>query len=232
MQKIYCVEDDESIRELIIYALKSGGYEAKGFESSKEFYAELGNSVPDLVLLDVMLPGEDGFSILKKLRESADTKDTPVIMLTAKSSEFDKVKGLDLGSDDYITKPFGVLELLSRIRAVLRRTGTVKADDCITYSGITLDESKREVMVNGHECILTFKEFELLNYLMHNCTIVLSREKILSKVWGYDFEGESRTVDMHIKTLRQKLSEVGAEDVIKTVRSVGYKFEANSLEKQ
>lgn len=230
MQKIYCVEDDESIRELIIYALSSGGYEAKGFESSKEFFTEVAESTPDLVLLDIMLPGEDGFSILKKLRERTHTKDIPVIMLTAKSSEFDKVKGLDLGSDDYITKPFGVLELLSRIRAVLRRSGAVKPSEHLTYAGISIDQSKREVLVNGRECILTFKEFELLSYLMQNCTIVLSREKILLKVWGYDFEGESRTVDMHIKTLRQKLAEAGAADVIKTVRSVGYKFEDSNQE--
>ncbi len=225
MQKIYCVEDDESIRQLILYALSSGGFEAKGFECGEEFFDELKNSTPDLVLLDVMLPDEDGFSILKKIRKNTNMAETSVIMLTAKSTEYDKVKGLDLGADDYITKPFGVLELLSRIRAVLRRSQKAEKSDIIVRSGVELNLSKRMVFINENQCSLTFKEFELLYYLMSNSGIVLSRDKILSKVWGYDFEGESRTVDMHIKTLRQKLADYGADEVIKTIRSVGYKFE-------
>jgi len=225
MTKIYCVEDDESIRELILYALKSGGYDAEGFESSTALFNTLRQQPAELILLDVMLPSDDGFNILKKLRENSDTKSIPVIMLTAKTSEYDKVKGLDLGADDYITKPFGVMELLSRIRAVLRRTGKDQNLATVTCGGITVNQEKRTVLVGENNCTLTFKEFELLYYLMKNNSLVLSRDKLLLEIWGYDFEGESRTVDMHIKTLRQKLQECGATDVIKTVRSVGYKFE-------
>ena len=224
MQRIFCVEDDESIRELILYALKSGGYEATGFENGEEMWKEIKENVPDLILLDIMLPSENGFAILKKLKEKIDLKSIPVIMLTAKTSEVDKVRGLDLGADDYISKPFGVMELLSRIRAVLRRSGNDNESN-LSIAGISINSEKRKVTVNGNDCVLTFKEFELLHYLIKNNGIVLSREKILSKIWGFDFEGESRTVDMHIKTLRQKLSEAGADNVIKTVRSVGYKFE-------
>lgn len=225
MAKIYCVEDDESIRELILYALKSGGYDAEGFENSTELWNAIKKVPAQLILLDVMLPSDDGFNILKNLRNHQETKAVPVIMLTAKTSEYDKVKGLDLGADDYITKPFGVMELLSRIRAVLRRVGTDEQSSTISYGGITVNQEKRIVTVNETLCALTFKEFELLYYLMKNNSLVLSRDKLLQEIWGYDFEGESRTVDMHIKTLRQKLNECGASDVIKTVRSVGYKFE-------
>jgi len=225
MAKIYCVEDDESIRELILYALKSGGYNAEGFENSTELWNAIKKTPAQLILLDVMLPSDDGFNILKNLRNHQETKAVPVIMLTAKTSEYDKVKGLDLGADDYITKPFGVMELLSRIRAVLRRVGTDEQSSTISYGGITVNQEKRIVTVNETLCTLTFKEFELLYYLMRNNSLVLSRDKLLQEIWGYDFEGESRTVDMHIKTLRQKLNECGASDVIKTVRSVGYKFE-------
>lgn len=225
MAKIYCVEDDESIRELILYALKSGGYDAEGFENSTELWNAIKKTPAQLILLDVMLPSDDGFNILKNLRNHQETKAVPVIMLTAKTSEYDKVKGLDLGADDYITKPFGVMELLSRIRAVLRRVGTDEQSSTISYGGITVNQEKRIVTVNETLCALTFKEFELLYYLMKNNSLVLSRDKLLQEIWGYDFEGESRTVDMHIKTLRQKLNECGASDVIKTVRSVGYKFE-------
>ena len=225
MQKVFCVEDDESIRELIIYALKSGGFDAIGFESSSEFFNVIRESVPDIILLDIMLPFDDGFSILKRLKQNINTKDIPVIMLTAKNNEFDKVKGLDLGADDYITKPFGVMELLSRIRAVLRRTKNETSSSFISCGNIKIDNEKRLVFVGEKICNLTLKEYELLNFFIKNNGIVLSRDKILQKVWDFNFEGESRTVDMHVKTLRQKLSEAGSEDVIKTVRSVGYKFE-------
>ena len=225
MTNIYCVEDDESIRELILYALKSGGYNVQGFESGKELFEVLNRNSAELILLDIMLPFEDGFSILKKLRENISTKAIPVIMLTAKTSEYDKVKGLDLGADDYITKPFGVMELLSRIRAVLRRVEKNDNSIIISCGGITINTEKRSVLVGDNVCTLTFKEFELLYYLIKNNSIVLSRDKLLQEIWGYDFEGESRTVDMHIKTLRQKLQNCGVSDVIKTVRSVGYKFE-------
>ncbi len=219
---IYCVEDDKSIRELIIYALNSGGLEAKGFESADEFYEELRNEIPSLVLLDIMLPGEDGISILKELKSEKKTMDIPVIMLTAKSSEYDKVFGLDLGADDYITKPFGVMELLSRIKAVLRRTNKIKEPREIKIGNILLDTERHRVMVSGEEVTLTFKEFELLRYLMENSGIVLTRDRLLSRIWGYDFDGETRTVDVHIRSLRQKLREAGNQ--IETVRSVGYRM--------
>lgn len=196
---IFCVEDDDSIRELICYALKSGGYQAQGFSSSAALWHRMATEKPDLLVLDIMLPGEDGLHILQRLKEDASTRSVPVIMLTAKTSELDKVAGLDAGADDYITKPFSVLELLSRIRAVLRRT----------------------VTSDGNPVELTYKEFELLCYMMRNCDIVLSRTRLMENVWGFDFEGESRTVDMHIKTLRQKLGAGGS--IIKTVRGVGYK---------
>lgn len=226
MTRIYCVEDDESIRELILYALKSGGFDAEGFENGAELFNALKQNPAELILLDVMLPSDDGFSILRKLREKPETKSIPVIMLTAKTSEYDKVKGLDLGADDYITKPFGVMELLSRIRAVLRRAGKEERSSVISCGGITINPEKRTVTVGETPCMLTFKEFELLLFLVKNNSIVLSRDKLLQEIWGYDFEGESRTVDMHIKTLRQKLHDCGVSDVIVTVRSVGYKFEA------
>lgn len=225
MARVYCVEDDESIRELILYALKSGAYEAEGFENSTELYEGIKKNTPDLILLDVMLPTDDGFNILRKLKEHNMTKAIPVIMLTAKASEYDKVKGLDLGADDYVTKPFGVMELLSRIRAVLRRYGSDVTGSAISCGEISINPEKRTVNVCDTPCSLTFKEFELLYFLVRNNGIVLSRDRLLQEIWGYDFEGESRTVDMHIKTLRQKLQECGASDVIKTVRSVGYKFE-------
>lgn len=224
---IYLVEDDLSIRELIIYALKSASFESVGFERSQDFFEEIEKEKPALILLDIMLPGEDGLSILKRLKSRAATADLPVIMLTAKGSEFDKVNALDLGADDYITKPFGVMELISRVKALLRRTSQAANTDCITLNDVTLDTKSRTVFMGQGELNLTFKEFELLHYLMQNKGIVLSREKIMQMVWGFDFEGESRTVDMHIKLLRGKLKEKG--DMIKTVRGVGYKIETSSL---
>lgn len=226
MALIYCVEDDDSIRQLVLYSLKSGGFQAKGFDTADALFSALREQIPALILLDIMLPGESGLQTLKKLKIYPAYESIPVIMLTAKTSEFDKVQGLDLGSDDYITKPFGVMELLSRIHAILRRTGNARAEvRLLSCCGITVDTERRTVAVNGIPCELTFKEFELLGYLIKNKGIVLSRDKIMNAVWGYDYAGESRTVDMHIKSLRQKLSEAGGPDVIKTVRSVGYKIE-------
>jgi len=222
MLRVYTVEDDESIRDIIVYALQSAGFEATGFESGEEFFVAVESAVPNLVLLDIMLPGEDGLTILKKMRLSPRTKSTPVIMLTAKGAELDKVKALDMGADDYIPKPFGVMELISRVNAVLRRTSPESEPDSVIRLGLlTIDNARREVCVDGEEVELTFKEYELLLYLAQNADIALSREKIMSAVWGYDFEGESRTLDMHIRTLRKKLGVVNR--YIKTVRNVGYK---------
>ena len=191
---------------------------------AKPFYEELETSQPSLILLDIMLPNEDGLSVLSKLKADPKYKDIPVIMLTAKSSEIDKVSGLELGADDYITKPFGVMEMLSRIKAVLRRTARQEDDsEVLTIREVSLDVSKRMVTVNGQEVALTYREFELLMYLMRHVSIAVSRDKLMERVWGYEFAGETRTVDMHIKTIRQKLEAAGCTDLIKTVRGVGYK---------
>ena len=222
MQKVFVVEDDENIRDIVIYALGTTGYEAVGFETGDEFFTALKPELPSLVLLDIMLPGDDGLFVLKRIRSEARTKKLPVIMLTAKNSEYDKVKGLDMGADDYISKPFGVMELISRVNALLRRTASEHGDKMEFY-GISMDNARREVFADGSQIKLTFKEYELLYSLMLNAGLVLSREKIIETVWGYDFEGESRTVDMHIKTLRQKLGPPGK--MIKTVRNVGYKLD-------
>ena len=221
MPKIYFVEDDEDIREIVIYALVSAGFEAFGFETGDDFFDAVETDMPSLVLLDIMLPKDDGLTILKRIRSVSKTKSIPVIMLTAKNSEYDKVKGLDMGADDYIPKPFGVMELISRVNAVLRRSGP-SANEKMEFSGLTIDHARREVTSGGVAVRLTFKEYELLYCLMLNAGLVMSREKIMAAVWGFDFEGESRTVDMHIKTLRQKLGESGG--LIKTVRNVGYKL--------
>jgi len=222
MRKIYIVEDDEDIRQIVEYALTTAGFEVMGFENGESFFAAIKSTIPGLVLLDIMLPGDDGLSILKKLRSSASTKKTPIILLTAKSSELDKVKGLDFGADDYITKPFGIMELISRINAVLRRSGADDKDVNLDYGGISIDNTRRTVTVNGELITVTFKEYELLYYLMLNKGLALDRNKILEMVWGYDFEGESRTLDMHIRSLRQKLGMAAFN--IKTIRNVGYKF--------
>jgi len=205
-----------------MYALQSAGFEATGFENGEEFFVAVESAPPDLVLLDIMLPGEDGLTILKKLRLSPRTKSTPVIMLTAKGAELDKVKALDMGADDYIPKPFGVMELISRVNAVLRRTSPESQPDSVIKLGVlSIDNARREVYADGEKIELTFKEYELLRYLVQNADMALSREKIMRAVWGYDFEGESRTLDMHIRTLRKKLGTV--KKYIKTVRNVGYK---------
>lgn len=222
MDRIYCVEDDESIRELVLYALHSSGFETRGFEDGESFFEALDQQLPSLVLLDIMLPGEDGLSILRKLRENGRTARIPVIMVTAKTSEYDKVTGLDTGADDYIAKPFGVMELVSRIRAVLRRTRTDTPAGVLTLGPITVDPARRTVTVSGQPVTLTYKEFELLSFLMRNEGLVLTRERLMETVWGFDFEGESRTVDMHIKSLRQKLG--SCSEMIQTVRGVGYKI--------
>lgn len=220
MSKVYCVEDDESIRELIVYALESSGYEAEGFESGEEFFSIVNDSIPHLILLDIMLPGDNGLEILQKLRSAPKLKDIPVIMLTAKTTEYDKVKGLDMGADDYISKPFGVMELISRVKAVLRRTNLSPTFNDLSFEDISVDYEKRTVTVDEKKINLTYKEFELLYYLLENQDIVLRREMLMNRVWGFDFEGETRTVDVHIATLRQKLGKKG--ELIRTVRNVGY----------
>ncbi len=226
MPTIYCVEDDMNIRELVLYALRASGFEAEGFDSATPFFEHLDAACPDLVLLDIMLPGTDGLSILHTLRETPRTANLPVILLTAKTAEYDKVRGLDDGADDYLCKPFGVMELISRIKAVLRRSAPTPTTNALTLGEITLDTARHTVQSAGQPVILTLKEFDLLHYLMENVNIVLTREKIMEAVWGFGFEGESRTVDMHIKTLRQKLGTSSAQ--IQTVRGVGYKIEAEA----
>lgn len=221
MSLIYVVEDDTNISEIETFALKNVGYDVESFGTAKAFYRALKEKKPDLILLDIMLPDEDGLSILTNIRKNPVIKETPVIMVTAKSSEIDKVKGLDAGADDYMTKPFGVMELISRVKALLRRLRTDKDEDKIlTLGGVVLDKEKHAVFVEGSQVELTYKEFELLQLLLTNAGIVTTRDLILAKVWGTDFEGESRTLDMHIKTLRQKLGSAGS--MIKTVRNVGY----------
>ena len=225
MSHIFLVEDDADIRETILYALESAGFFATGFEDSTTFFEQLNNTddIPALVILDIMLPGDDGLVILQKMRSMAVYQELPVLMLTAKSSEIDKVKGLDLGADDYMTKPFGVMEFISRVKALLRRSKQQDSkDDLFTFKNIQLQHDKRKVLVDEIAVTLTFKEYELLYLLMSNHGIVVSRSKILETVWGYDFEGESRTLDMHIKSLRKKLG-TASEHII-TIRNVGYQF--------
>ena len=222
MALIYIVEDDESIREIETIALKNSGHMVGAFGSSKEFFKKLDEILPDLVLLDVMLPDESGYDIIKKLRLNSATKRLPVIMVTAKSTELDMIKGLEDGADDYIKKPFSVMELITRVKALLRRTETDEAG-VLDVGEIELNHERHAVTVAGKQVELTFKEYELLRYLMANKNIVLSRDSIVLKVWGTEFEGESRTVDMHIKTLRQKLGDAGSR--IRTVRNVGYVIE-------
>ncbi len=223
MALIYIVEDDKNIREIESIALKNSGYQVEYFEFAGEFMEALDRRIPDLLLLDIMLPDADGLQIVEKLRGKAATSKLPIIMVTAKTAEIDKVKGLDIGADDYLTKPFGIMELISRVKALLRRTSKEQSERIITIGEVCLDEEKHRVKVRGENCELTYKEYELLKLLMMNAGIVTSREDILEKVWGTNFEGESRTLDMHIKTLRQKLQDAGG--MIKTVRNVGYIFD-------
>ena len=221
---IYCVEDDNGIRDLMTYTLAVSGYEAKGFPDSAGLWEALHTVRPELIMLDIMLPGEDGITILKKLRESSATADIPVIMATAKGTEYDKVIGLDLGADDYLAKPFGMMEMVSRVRAVLRRSAP-HSSGVLTVGPIALDVVRHRVTVGGNEVTLTLKEFELLRLFAENKGVVFTRDQLLDKVWGFDYLGDSRTVDVHIKRLREKLEGVSDKWTLKTVWGVGYKFE-------
>jgi two-component system alkaline phosphatase synthesis response regulator PhoP len=219
---IYYAEDDKSIRDLVVYSLQKLGYDAQGFGDEKALLAAVEKTLPRLILLDIMLPQTDGISILKKLKNGAKTKDIPVIMLTAKGSEYDKVLGLECGADDYVTKPFGMMELAARIKALLRRASNAGGQEVLSAGGIALDVQKHIVTSDGAEVELTYKEFELLKMLMENKGNVLSRDVLMEKIWGYDYEGENRTLDVHVRSLRKKLN--AADDVIETVRGVGYRI--------
>ena len=221
---IYCVEDDAAIRDIEVYALRSTGFEAEGCESGAALFAALKKAPAELVILDVMLPGEDGLEILKKLRLGAATRNLPVIMATARGEEYDKITGLDSGADDYLVKPFGMMEMVSRVRAVLRRARPERSRSALSLGGVTIDPESRRVTANGQEVALTLKEFELLYTLMSSPGVVFTRDRLLSESWGTDYDGETRTVDVHVRTLRQKLGEAGS--VICTVRGVGYRTEA------
>lgn len=224
---IYCVEDERNIRELIVYTLETSGFEARGFSDGAQFFKGLSREKPELVLLDIMLPGEDGMDILKKLKRNSDTSDIPVIMVTARGAEYDKVLGLDAGADDYIAKPFGMMEFVARVKAVLRRSGKDTPTPVHEYTAgkLKVQVEQHLVTVDGNQVVLTLKEFEVLRYLLENRGIVLTRNQLLEHIWGYDFDGETRTVDVHIRTLRQKLGEAG--DIVETVRGVGYRIGGN-----
>ena len=220
---IWCVDDDNTIRDIEVYTLTQTGFEAKGFADGISMLEALKTEKPELIVLDIMLPGKDGVEILKEIRSNPETRKIPVIMATAKDTEMDKIQGLDTGADDYLVKPFGVMEMVSRINAVLRRCEPDEKEEVLSIGEITLSDKEHLVTVNGEKVVLTFKEFEILKLFMSNPGIVFSRDKLLSEVWGIDYLGESRTVDMHIKTLRQKLGDAGA--LIETVIGVGYKME-------
>lgn len=222
MALIYIVEDEGDIREIETFALKNAGHNVVGFENSKDFYRKIQSILPDIVLLDIMLPDESGTNVLKKLRSNPDTKKLPVIMVTAKTQELDVIRGLDGGADDYIKKPFSVMELISRVNALLRRTET-KEHQIYELDTLIINDEKREASIDGTPIELTYKEYELLRYLVKNKNIVLSREKIMEHIWGIDYEGESRTLDMHIKTLRKKMGTFGTR--LRTIRNVGYIIE-------
>lgn len=219
---IYCVEDDESIRELIVYTLRSSGFEALGLSDGASLAAAMQEKTPSLILLDIMMPGEDGLSIMRRLRKSAVYRNIPIILVTAKSAEYDKIRGLDGGADDYITKPFGMMELVSRIRAVLRRSAPQPGNGELSCGGVRLNSGSHTVTVNGEKAVLTYKEFELLKLFMEEPDRVFTRDILLERLWGYEFGGETRTVDVHIRTLRQKLGDEAR--IIETVRGVGYKL--------
>lgn len=221
---IFCVEDDAGIRGLMIYTLTASGFEAEGFADAREFFAAMRTARPELVMLDIMLPGEDGISILKKLRADPATAELPVIMATAKGNEYDKVIGLDLGADDYLAKPFGMMEMVSRVRAVLRRSRSAEPSSELRFGGIVMNTAEHTVTADGQRITLTLKEYELLHKFMINPGRAFTREQLLAAVWCEDFMGETRTVDVHIGTLRQKLGECGK--CIRTVRGVGYRMEA------
>ena len=220
---IYCVEDDAGIRNMVVYTLRSTGFEAEGLPDGAAFFDAIKKTRPQLVLLDIMLPGDDGLTILKKLRDTPATAEIPVILATAKGSEYDKVTGLDLGADDYLAKPFGMMEMVSRVKAVLRRT-TPRQDQQVLQAGaLSLNLGEHLVTVDGQRVTLTLKEFEVLRVMMEHVGQVFTRERLLGEIWGYDFDGETRTVDVHMRTLRQKLGRCG--DYIETVRGVGYRLE-------
>ena len=222
---IYCVEDDSAIRDIEVYALRSTGFEAEGLENGEQLFDAIAKRVPELIILDVMLPGEDGLEILKRIRFSALTRSVPVIMATARGEEYDKITGLDSGADDYLVKPFGMMEMVSRVRAVLRRSGGGESTQkLLTLGSLALDPASHTVTVNGQAVTLTLKEFEILRTMMAKPGVVFTRDRLLSEVWGTDYDGETRTVDVHIRTLRQKLGDAGA--LIGTVRGVGYRMEA------
>lgn len=223
MALIYIVEDDKNIREIEMYALQNSGYEAFGFANAKEFYKKVSEKVPNLVLLDIMLPDEDGLDIVMRLRTMPTTKKVPIIMVTARTTELDKVKGLNMGADDYLSKPFGIMELIARVKAILRRSMDENGETILQYKNLRMNEEKRAVYVDEMPCELTYKEYELCKLLLKNTGIVMQRDVIMERIWGIDFQGESRTLDMHIKTLRQKLGVAGS--MIKTVRNVGYRME-------
>jgi len=222
MSLIYLLEDDKSIQDFVVYALRNSGMEVEGFSKPIDFWETIALKQPDLILLDIMLPDEDGLTILGKIREKHETKHLPVIMLTAKGTEYDKIVGLDSGADDYVSKPFGVMELISRVKALLRRTGNDERKNEYRINGLYVCPSKHVVKVNGERVTLALKEFELLCLLIENDGAVFSRNQIFNRIWGYDFDGENRTLDVHIRTLRQKLGECG--DIIETVRGIGYKI--------
>lgn len=221
---IFCVEDDNGIRDLMLYALNSAGFETKGFTNGTDFFGELQNSKPELIMLDIMLPGDDGITILKKLRSNTATADIPIIMATAKGTEYDKVIGLDTGADDYLAKPFGMMEMVSRVKAVLRRANPQNAPKVLKVGELEMNESEHTVSSCGERVTLTLKEYELLHLFMDNLGRVFTRDRLLQLIWGSDYIGETRTVDVHIGTLRTKLGECG--QYIETVRGVGYRMEA------
>ena len=222
MSLIYLLEDDKSIRDFVVYALNNSGMDIEGFSKPSDFWKAVMKKQPSLLLLDIMLPEEDGLSILKKIRDRPETKKLPVIMLTAKGTEYDKIIGLDSGADDYVSKPFGVMELVSRIKALLRRSGEEERKKEYKIGGLYVCPSKHIVKVNGENVSLTLKEFELLCLLIENSGTVFTRDQIFDAIWGYDFDGENRTLDVHVRTLRQKLGEYGS--IIETVRGIGYKM--------
>ena len=222
MEKIYIIEDDENIRNLLKIALEGFGYGSEGFETAEEGLKRMKEEQPDLAIFDWMLPGMDGIAAIKQVRQTDGLKDIPIMLLTAKEKELDKVIGLDCGADDYMVKPFGVLELSARIRSLLRRTRREASRDVLSYQGISVNRKTREVISSGHPCELTLKEFELLVYLLENQSRVVTRDELLNRIWGYEYDGETRTLDMHIRTLRQKLGDEGG-CCIKTVRGVGYR---------
>lgn len=223
MALIYIVEDDQNIREIECFALKNSGYQIRDFSNAKSFFFALREKKPDLIILDIMLPDEDGMEILRKLRKNSDTRRMPIMLVSAKTTELDKVKGLDMGADDYMTKPFGIMELISRVKALLRRSMPDACDKIFKVDGILLDDERHRVFVDDEQCELTYKEYELLRLLMQNCGIVLSRELIVDRIWGMNCDVESRTLDVHLKTLRAKLGEKAHH--IKTIRNVGYRME-------